>query len=59
MPQNPLLSVDEGDVTAARAGVAVAIVVGNVAGITAKLADIEGTLALTADNHGKLEGITI
>ena len=49
------LAVDEGDGALAGAGVAVALVVGDVAGVGAQIADIDRLLALRADDDGKVD----
>ena len=57
MAEDAIVAVEVGDVALARAGVAVALVVGDVAGGRAQRAGVDGVLALRARDYG--EGVLL
>ena len=50
--QDAVVAIQEGDGALARAGVAVALVVKNIAGVLAEVAGVDGVLALRPRHHG-------
>ena len=57
--EDALLGVDEGDGALARAGVAVAGVEGDVAGFGPQGGDVDGPLALGADDDGQVDALAV
>ena len=57
--QDTLLAVDEGDLGLAGAGVGVAVVEGDVAGLVAQLADVDPALAFGTDDDGEDDVFTV
>ena len=57
--EDALVTVDERDARLARARVAVPVVEGDVPGLRAELADVDGRLVLRAHDHGQFDGRSV